>query len=329
MVELLSQNGQVTSWAAIEADTPPRNVAAATEGRTAQGSINKPVAVRLRRSERLVVGSIDVAGHVFQRRARHVVLGSAVLMVPMVALHLLLTVLAFDQYRSFDSFLGDTGYVGVETGLVLLGIIVQSFSAHVIGSYAAVYLVPYQMGDEPRMGSSLLRVVRKLPLLLLTWSLTHWPTLLLMWWFATIAPEEVLALSWLMVPLLAMLSAATLLVAPVVMIERRGLRSIGRAWRLVRTRFAAAFGFVLACGVLGAMLAAFVAFLPDLAQATGFITFGSFTWLVQGVASQMAVLIVLPFVALATAQLYLQLRVQAEGMDIVIAADRVFGKATP
>jgi len=276
----------------------------------------------------LIVGSIDAAGHVFQRRARHVVLGSAVLMVPMVALHLLLTVLAFDQYQNFDTFLGDTGYVGVETGLVLLGVVLQSFSAHLVGAFTAAFLVPYQLGGEPRVGACLRRVLRKFPLLLLTWALTHWPTLLVLWWFAMIAPEQVVAFSGLMVPMIATISAATLVIAPVVMSEHLGVRSIVRAWRLVRPRFGVAFGFVIACGVLGALLATFIAFLPDLAATTGFITFGSFAWLVQGMATQLAILIVVPFVALATAQMYLQFRVQIEGMDIVIAADRVFGKST-
>ncbi|MCE9622916.1 MAG: hypothetical protein K8R99_11275 [Actinomycetia bacterium] len=312
----------MTSWVEIESKTPPPEAAAATPA-----VAPKPAtATRLRRTDQLVVGSIDAAAHVFQRRARHVVLGSAVLMVPMVALHLLLTVLAFDQYQQFDSFLGDRGYVGVETGLVLLGLVVQSLSAHLIGAYTAAYLVPYQMGGEPRVGVCLRRVVRKLPLLLLTWALTHWPTLLTMWWFATIAPTEVFGLAWIMVPVLAVISAMSLVVAPVVMIEQLGVRSIARAWRLARTRFGAAFGFVFACGLLGAMLAAFIAFLPQLAKSTGFITFGSFGWLVQGVTTQLAVLIVLPFVAIATAQMYLQLRVHAEGLDIAIAADRAFGR---
>lgn len=319
----MGQNGPVTSWAEIESTVRPAGLAV-----NAPAAVAKPVAAtRLRRTDQLVVGSIDAAAHVFQRQARHVVLGSSVLMVPMVGLHLLLTVLAFDQYQQFDSFLGDRGYVGVETGLVLLGLVVQSLSAHLIGAFTAAYLVPYQMGDDPRAGACLLRVARKLPLLFLTWALTHWPTLLVMWWFVTIAPTAVLSVAWIMVPLLAMISAMSLVVAPVVMIEQLGVRSIARAWRLARTRFGAAFGFVFACGLLGAMMAAFIAFLPQLAKSTGFITFGSFGWLVQGVTTQLAVLIVLPFVAIATAQMYLQLRVQAEGLDIAIAADRVFGKA--
>ena len=278
----------------------------------------------MRRSEHLVIGSIDSAAHVFQRRARQVLLGAAVLMVPMMGLYLLLTVLAFDKYQQFDSLLGDRGYVGVETGFVLLGIVVQSFTAHLIGAFTAAYLVPYQMGGEPRAAACVRRVLRKFPLLLFTWALTHWPTLLIMWWFATIAPTEVLALSWVMAPLIAMISAASLVLAPVVMVEQIGVRSIGRAWRLARTRFAAAFGFVIACAVLGAMLAFFIAILPRAAETTGIVTFGSFGWLLQGVTTQLAALIVLPFVAIATSQMYLQLRVQAEGLDIVIAADRAF-----
>ncbi len=319
----MGQNGRVTSWVEIESSTRQLEVSAALPA----AATKTAPAPRLRRTDQLVVGSIDAAAHVFQRRARQVVLGSAVLMVPMVGLHLLLTVLAFDQYQQFDSFLGDRGYVGVETGLVLLGVVVQSLSAHLIGAYTAAYLVPFQMGGDPRVGVCLRRVVRKIPLLLLTWALTHWPTLLTMWWFVTIAPSEVLALAWIVVPVLAVVSAMSLVVAPVVMTEQLGVRSIARAWRLTRTRFGAAFGFVFACGLLAAMLAAFIAFLPQLAGSTGFITFGSFGWLVQGVTTQLAVLIVLPFVAIATSQMYLQLRVHAEGLDIVIAADRVFGKA--
>lgn len=245
-------------------------------------------------------------------------------MVPMVALYLVLTGLALDNYEQFDTLLGDRGYVGVETGFAMIALILESLTAHIIGAFTAAYLVPYQMGDDPRPLPCVRGVLRKLPLLTTAWALTHWPTLLILWWLATIAPAEVLGLSFVIGPILAALSAATLLVAPVVMSEGLRLRSISRAWRLARTRFTAVFGFVFACAVLALMLAAFIASLPALVEATGFITFGSLGWLVQGVMAQLAVLIVVPFVAIATAQLYLQLRVHAEGLDIVIAADRAF-----
>lgn len=245
-------------------------------------------------------------------------------MVPMMGLYLLLTGLALDNYEQFDALLGDRGYVGIETGFVMIAVVIESLTAHIVGAYTAAYLVPYQMGDEPRTVTCVRRVVRKLPVLTLVWALTHWPTLLILWWLATIAPAEVLGLSFVMGPLIAAFSAATLVVAPVVMSEDLRVRSISRAWRLARSRFTAAFGFVFACAILGLMLALFIATLPLLAETTGFITFGSLGWLVQGVTAQLAVLIVVPFVAIATAQMYLQLRVHAEGLDIVIAADRAF-----
>ena len=91
-------------------------------------------------------------------------------------------------------------------------------------------------------------------------------------------------------------------------------------------RFGAAFGFVVACSVLAVLLFSFIAFLPQLAEATGLVTFGSYMWLVQGVTTQLALLVVIPFTAIATTQLYLQIRVHAEGLDLVVAADRAFGR---
>ncbi len=314
----------MSSWADIESGS---QLPASFVHRRAVMDTPAPVP-RVRRSDRLVIGAIDVASHVFQHRARQVLLGSALLMLPMVALHLLLTVLAFDHYERFDGLLGDRGYIGVETGLVMLGLAIQSLTAHIIGAYTAAYLVPYQMGAEPTIAACLRRVLRKLPLLLLTWSLTHWPPLLVLWGLANGASAETLGALWILAPLMAMVGAATLLVAPVVMTEQRGVRSIGRAWKLTRVRFGAAFSFVIACAVLGSMLSAFIAFLPPLAESTGFITFGSLGWMVQGVTTQMAVLIVVPFVAIATSQMYLHLRVHAEGLDIVIAADRAFGASS-
>lgn len=272
-----------------------------------------------------MVGSIDGAAHILQRRARDVLLGSALFLVPMVALNLLLAVLAFNEFDTVDGLLGDRGYLGVESGFSLLAIALQSFSAHLIGAYTAAYLVRYQMGGTPRIVDCVVSVVRKLPLLVVTWVLTHWWAVLIAWGVVSADASTLAGLVWILPFGVAAASAAVLLVTPVLMTERLGVRSIGRAWRLVRTRFGAAYGFVWACGVLSVLLAFFIAFLPTLAESTGLVTFGSYTWLVQGITSQLALLIVIPFTAIATAQLYLQIRVHAEGLDIAIAADRAFG----
>ena len=281
---------------------------------------------RLRRTERLVIGSIDSAAHILQRKARDIIVGSALFMVPMVVVNLLLSVLAFDQFDAIEGVLGERGYLGVETGFSMLALLSQSFTAHLIGAYTAVYLVKYQMGGEPTIRTSAVAVLRRLPLLLLTWAVTHcWVPLLALWIF-TADRSTVGGLAWIVVLAVALLTPCFVLVAPVVMGERLGLRSVGRAWRLVRTRWSAAFGFVCACFVLGLLMFLFIAFLPQLAETTGLITFGSYTWLLQGVASQIAGLIVMPFSAIATAQLYLQVRVHAEGLDITMAADQAFGE---
>jgi hypothetical protein len=283
---------------------------------------------RLRRAERLILGSIDGAAHVLQRRARDVIVGSALFMVPMVAVGVLLAIVAFNQFDTFDSLLGDRGYVGAEAGFVFLAIALQSFTAHLIGAYTATYLVRYQLGGEPTIRECAAPVLRRLPLLVVTWLLTHWWALLIDLWLINADDATLVVLAWMLPPFTALFSTCVLLVTPVMMGERLALGAIPRAWRLVRTRFGAAFGFVWACSVLAAMLFMFIAFLPQLAEATGLVTFGGYLWLVQGITSQLAFLIVIPFIAIATAQLYLQIRVHAEGLDIMMAADRAFGSTT-
>jgi hypothetical protein len=248
-------------------------------------------------------------------------------MVPMVAVGVALSILAFDQFDTVDSVLGDRGYVGVEAGFLMVALALQSLTAHLIGAYTATYLVRYQLGGEPTIRECIGPVLRRLPLLVVTWLLTHWWALLLDLWAINSDAATLAALTWIVPPFAALLSTCVLLVTPVMMGERLAVRAIPRAWRLVRTRFGAAFGFVWACGLLAAVLFLFIAFLPQLAESTGLVTFGSYLWLLQGITSQLAFLIVIPFTAIATAQLYLQIRVHAEGLDIVMAADRAFRTA--
>jgi hypothetical protein len=278
----------------------------------------------LRRTDRLIIGSIDDAAHVLQRRARDVLVGSAVFLVPLMAFNVLLAVFTYDRFETVDGLLGDRGYIGAEAGFVALALMVQSFSAHLIGAYTSVILVGHQMGHASRILPGVTAVLRRLPVLVVTWVVSHWWAPLLMWWLLNVDASTAQVLGFVLSWGVAALSAAALLVTPVVMTEHLGLRSLGRAWRLVRTRFGAAYGFVWACGLLSVALATFIGLLPTLAEQTGFITFGSFDWLVRGVAAQLALLVVVPFTAIATAQLYLQIRIHAEGLDIVLAADRAF-----
>ena len=318
------QNGWVSNWADIESGTGAPTTLPRTAGPTSQ-NLRLP---RLRRTERLIVGSIDGAAHVLQRRARPVLVGSAILMVPTIAAGVLLAVLSFDRFDAVDGLLGQRGYIGAESGFAFLAVALQSFSAHLIGAYAAVFLVRYQMGDSPSTGQCVRAVLRRLPILAATWLLTHWWALLFGLWLIRSDRSSLAALIWILPLTASLFSTCVLLVTPVMMGEKLGFAAIPRAWRLVRARFGAAFGFVWANSLLAVMLFAFIAFLPQLAKGTGLITFGSYTWLLQGITSQLALLVVIPFSAIATAQLYLQIRVHAEGLDIVLAADRAFGSAS-
>ncbi len=311
----------VSQWAGIESgERTPRSAAAAPV--VAHSASPE---VRLRRSDHLVLGSIDAGAHVLQRRARLVMLGSAVFMVPMLGMNLVLSALAFSGFDRYDGLFGDRGYVGVESTSVFVAIVLQSLTAHLVGAFGAQVLVAFQMGGEPRLGDSVLAVVRRMPMLLLTWMLTHWWAVLAALLMVS-EPEVAAALSILAVPFLVLCTTCVVLTGPVVMTEGLGVAAIGRGYRLARARFGASFMFVVVCAVIGGLLFGFISELPVLLEQTGLITFGSIGYLVQGVTSQLALLVVIPLSALATAQLYLQLRVASEGADLVISADRAFGR---
>lgn len=324
----------MSQWAGIESDAaaarrPPAPAPAVDarggNGAAANGNGSVRPRPRLKRAERLITGSIDGAAHVLQRRGRHLLVGSALLMIPMTALTLWLSVLAYDDFDRFDSLFGDRGWIGAEMGGTFFAIAVQSLTAHLVGAYCAAYLMRYELGGEPGIREPMMATLRRVPLLLITWLLTHWWTLLLLLAIINAELSDLAGLAFLVVPLLAFGSAAVLFVVPVMMGERVGLSAIGRGIKLARRRFGAAFGFVLANGLLGGFLVVFIGLLPAAAESTGLLTFGSIRWLVQGVAGQVASLVVVPFTALAAAEMYLQVRVHAEGLDIVLAADRAFG----
>ena len=327
----------MSQWAGIESDAAVARRPPAPSPATGQGSGNGAAGngatgngsgrprPRLKRAERLITGSIDGAVHVLQRRGRHVLVGSALLMIPMTALTLWLSVLAYDDFDRFDSLFGDRGWIGAEAGGAFFALAVQSLTAHLVGAYCAAYQVKYQLGGDPGIREPMVATLRRVPLLLITWALTHWWALLVALGVINAELADLAGVAFFLIPLLTMLSALVVLVVPVMMGERVGVRAIPRGIALARRRFGPVMGFVLANGLIGGFLVTFIALLPAAAEGTGLLTFGSVRWLVQGVAAQVAALVVVPFTALAAAEMYLQVRVHAEGLDIVLAADRAFG----
>ena len=319
-----------TSWTAIEAASSPGRTA---DSAALRGRPTRSPARRLRRHDRMAIGAFDAAAHVFQRRARAVVIGSATILVPTIALNLVLSLIAFDRYSSFDDIavspatvmLGIDAASGVESLLGYLSIVTSSLSAALVGGYVTALLLQEEFGRDVSAVSPLRTMVRRLPKLLGGWFFGH------IW----VLPAALIAvnvsssaLGALMIPasaVLMFLVTFTVVVSPTITTENlRPVEGVRRAVRLARSRFGSSFGFVIITVVVGGGLRAGITALPRLAESTGLIAFGSYGWLAEGLAGQIAVLLVVPIVALASAQLYLQLRADAEGMDIVMAADEAF-----
>jgi hypothetical protein len=320
--------GGMTQWADIEAApvAATRRSAPTPAGRRRT----------LRRHSRLVLGSIDHAGYVLSRRGRVMLVGSAVFLIPVVAVNLVTSVLVFDRFDSFDGavvslpelFGSIESATGVETLLSYLGLLTTSLSAALVGGYAASVLLQHRFGDDVTMPAALWATLRRSPALIAAWLISHGWMLLGAWLMVRVSGASWAPLLVVLVPAVGLAVAAMLLVSPVIMVEHLGpLRAVRRAWKLGRSRFGATLGFVCAATVVGGGLRLGLTWLPRLASTTGLVTFGPYGWLIEGIAGQVAQLVTVPLVALATAEFYLQVRVQAEGMDIMIAADDAFGPA--
>jgi hypothetical protein len=321
--------GPVSQWAAIEpaVETPTSVGPEPVDGH--RGA----TVTRIKRQDRLVLGSIDEAAHVFQRHTREVVLGSAVFLVPAIVVNLVVSTLLFDRFTSFEHDIvslpeligGIDAATGVETLLAYIGIVCTSLATALIGGYLATVFVRVEFGEPVTLRACLRATLRRLPALLGAWLIGHGWMLLVAWAMVAVSGRTLAPWLVLIVPAGFVVVVFALFVSPVVVIERRGsLGAIGRAMGLVRARFGAAILFLCAAGIIGLGLRFGITFLPRLAQATGLVTFGSYGWLVEGVAGQLAQLIATPLVALATVAFYVQLRVHLEGMDITVAADRAF-----
>jgi len=317
--------GQGGDWERLDAVpvTPAATGARATTRRST---------VRLRRSRGPVLAALDGGGTVFQRRLRDVMLGATAILVPAVALNVWVTVLGYDRVDPNDSalpsFLGDDTGSGIEDIAVWLAVVFASFVTAVVGHFAAQIL----LGDRFRAPIPLVRALgrtgRRVPAILAAWAMTHW-------WFPVMALIVVTAQSdvvgvWLLLFTIVcwFSSAATLLVIPAMVGEGLGpFAAAKRSWSLARLRYGVCLTFVLLATFLAVLLGLGIGTLIPLLEATGFIALGDATPIIQGVMLQLAVLIVVPLIALATAQVYVEVRVVGEGLDLVIDTDAAFGRA--
>lgn len=311
-------------WSEIEAAAPqaPRAPAAAV-------ATARPI--RLRRRRDPVLAALDGAGAVMHRRARDLLVGTAILLVPMVALNLWATTLAFDRLDdggpSLPGFDRNDALSGIESAVPLVAAVFASLTAALVGVFAASILIGERFARPVGLAAALRTTIAGAPTVAVTWIFGHcWVPFVALYVVRGSDWGDVLRRSLISAPPAAVLSAITLMVSPLIVAERATpARALQRSWALARMRFAVALAFVLVSTAVGGLLLLGIAFLPRLVEAFGFLTFGGYTWLVEGVVTQLGVLLVVPLVALATAQLYLEVRVLAEGMDLVLDADAAFG----
>lgn len=277
-----------------------------------------------------MIGPFDAASTSFQRQAREAVLGSAVFIVPAVVLNVVVSNLVYSSFSSFDDVVvsvpeligGVEAATGVETLLAFVSIVVNALAVALAGGFMAVLVT---RPGVPGIGGALRSMAGRLPALVAAWMIGHSWLLLGSFVLVRMSAADLAGFAVLLVPAVAWLVSITLLVSPVIVVERLGpLTGLRRARQLVRRRSGAAFAFVALCLLIGGGLRLLIGALPQLVEATGLITFGRFAGVVEGIASQLSQLVVVPLVGLATAHFYLQTRMDREGMDLVIEADRAF-----
>jgi hypothetical protein len=247
-------------------------------------------------------------------------------------LNVWVTILGFDRLDPNDSALPsllghDTGS-GIEDVAVWLAAVFASFVTAVVGYFAAQILLGDRFRTPVTLSRALARTARRLPSILAAWGLTHWWFPLMALIVVTAQPDVV----WLWILLFTVVcwfsAAATLLVVPAMVGERLGpLAAAKRSWRLARLRYGVCVVFVLLATLLALLLGIGIGTLVPLLEATGFVTLGGATPIVQGVMAQLVVLVVVPLIALATAQVYVEVRVAGEGLDLAIDAEAAFGSA--
>ncbi len=316
------------AWERLDAtaSTPRSSGSSAPEGVGRQQASS----FRMRRSRGPSLASLDGGGSILQRRLRDVMLGATVILVPAVALNVWVSVLGYDRLDPNDSvvpsFLSDDTGGGIEDFATWLSIVFASMVTAVVGYFAAQILLGERLRNPVSLGRALARTGRRLPSIAAAWALTHW-------WFPIMAlivvtaEDDVVGVWIFLFVFVAWFSAAaTLLVIPAMVGERLGpFAAAKRNWRLVKLRYGLCVVFVMLATLLSVLLLVGIATLVPLLEQFGFVTLGDAAWIVQSVMVQIAVLVVVPLIALGTAQAYLEVRLDGEGLDLQIDADRAFG----
>jgi hypothetical protein len=261
------------------------------------------------------------------------VLGSAFFVLPVLVLELVTTWLTFDRFESLDGAVvslpelagGIEAATGVETLLWYLSLVANSLAVALVGGLATVVALDDRAGRPVTLAGSLTATVRRAPVLVAAWLIGHSWVVVASFVMVNVDGLALVGLAFVVSPVLLAVVALMLFVSPIVIAERAGpITAVRRSVRLSRARWGATTAFVVVSGLVGLWVRFGVTFLPRLAESTGLVTFGSAGWLVEGAAGQIARLLAIPLVAVATAACYIEVRMQVEGMDLTSEAERAF-----
>jgi len=319
----------VTDWAGIDDPQPAARELTTRGPATPRRRLPRPDTFP-------VLSSVDGGARLFQRNARTLLIGSALFIVPIIALNVVAASLAYDRFDSFDGAVislpeligGAAATTGVESLILFLGIYLTGLAVALCGGLAAEVVSRHRLGMGVELAVVLRAVARRVPALAVGWFIGHlW--MLIASPVLVLASTEVAAWAGLLVsPLLLVLVAFTLFVSPVVMVERVGpFAAIARSYRLSRLRFGTTVGLAITSALVGLWIRFGITWLPRLLEEVNLIEFGRFGWLVEGVAGQLGMLLAVPVVGAATAWAYLEVRLAAEGLDLAMEAEAVFGRA--
>ena len=307
------------AWARPDASAPPPVTAAPV------APARSTPALRLRRSSSPVVAALDGGGAILRRRLRDVLVGSGVIMVPAVAADVWLGV-EIRRRADGGGSVADASADGLDDLAAWVAITSAGLVAAAVGHLVAQLLLGERFRRPVTLGAALARTARSTPAIVVAWLLTHW-------WFPLLALAVVAADDDARAGLIALsafvgwfASAAAVLVVPAMVDERLGpFAAVARGWRLARRRYGACLLLVALSALLGSLLVAGMASLVPSLEALGFLHLGGASAVVQQVVVQLAVLLVVPLVALGTAQAHVELRVLVEGLDLSLEADAAFG----
>jgi hypothetical protein len=161
-------------------------------------------------------------------------------------------------------------------------------------------LAAWYVGDDVDTAGALRSVGRR-------W----WP--LVASWFLVHVAEAIGAVLVVVPGVMAMV--LFLVTAPVVAAEGVGpVRAVRRSWSLVRPRFGPTFGCALLIAIVDGVLQVGL-------TSIGLVFVGvDWAWVPRAVLESAAAVVTTPFVAAATALVYIDLRVRVEGLDIELGA---------